>query len=92
MIRQCEKGHASLDAANWKCPWCLLERCAEVNDQMAYIAGIVERGEGKPIDGNDTIPQAVLRYIKTLEAKLAEAQQTIREVCDRTGLFLVRSR
>ena len=26
MIRTCDSGHASLDAANWRCPWCEIER------------------------------------------------------------------
>ena len=33
MIRDCEKGHTSLDAANWRCPWCELER-----EQMRLVA------------------------------------------------------
>jgi hypothetical protein len=24
MIRMCDRGHASLDAENWRCPWCQL--------------------------------------------------------------------
>lgn len=25
-VRQCDAGHLSLDAANWECPWCEVER------------------------------------------------------------------
>jgi len=53
----------------------LLRDCAEVNQQMTYIAGIVERGEGKPIAEDETVPAAVLRYVKTLEAWRERAER-----------------
>lgn len=45
LIRTCDAGHSSLEAANWQCPWCLLaqeqkaviEMCAKVCD--AYAVG-----------------------------------------------------
>jgi len=48
----------------------LLRRCDAVNSQMTYIAGIVERGKGKPISDEETIPAAVLRYVMGLEAAI----------------------
>ena len=41
----------------------------ETTAQMLYIAGIVERGEGKPIPDDERVPQAILRYVKALEAE-----------------------
>ena len=29
MIRICEAGHASLDSAQWRCPWCEIKRLRE---------------------------------------------------------------
>lgn len=34
MIRTCDRGHASLDAANWRCPWCEIERLRAENDHL----------------------------------------------------------
>ena len=58
----------------------LLARCEPVFEQMDYIAGIVERGEGKPITGDETVPQAVLRYVKGLEAELARLREALESI------------
>jgi len=34
MIRACDKGHTSLDAGNWLCPWCEIERLRAERDAL----------------------------------------------------------
>jgi hypothetical protein len=52
----------------------------ETTAQMLYIAGIVERGEGKPIPDDERVPQAILRYVKALEAERDALRRRVVEV------------
>ena len=44
MIRNCDKGHTSLDAANWRCPWCEIE---QLREQVTIHLGAAFKAEAE---------------------------------------------
>lgn len=67
------------------------KQCAEdaqailnLTKDLAYIAGIVERGEKRKLDDKEHITDAILNYVKELEKKCAECDVRNCTNCNRS--------
>lgn len=71
-------------------PWKEIDRLC---DELKYIAGIVERGRGSPIPPDVSVRNAVLGYVKELEAKVATPppSSSVREAVERLQRYRHRN-